>query len=81
MKRKLQRGLVALKIRPIWYEKGKYEQIPAILNLITGNHDFYDSLESNEQKGSNESITNINNGNIGSQTVINIKYSNGNITH
>lgn len=78
---KRRRELAALKIRPIWYEKGKYEQIPAILSLITGNHDLHDSSELNEQRGSNKSITNINNGNIGSQTVFNINHLNGNITH
>lgn len=76
---KRRRELAALKIRPIWYEKGRYEQIHIILNLITGNHGIQDPLKTNEQKGSSEVTVNVNNGNIGTQTMFNIKYFNGNI--
>lgn len=76
---KRRRELTALKIRPIWYEKGKHEQILIILNLITGDYGLQGSLETNEQKRSSELTVNVNNGNIGTQTMLNIKYLNGNI--
>lgn len=76
---KRRRELATLKIRPIWYEKGKYEQILIILSLITGNFDIQGRSETIGEKGSSESALIINNGTVETQTMFNIKYLKGNI--
>ncbi len=77
---KRRRALAALKIRPIWYEKGKYEQIFIILRLITGDYDLQKHSETVGQKRLTESTLIVNNGNVGTQTVFNIKNIKGNIS-
>lgn len=95
---KRRRELASLKIRPIWYEKGKYEQIFTILRLIIQNHSLQNAFEDVKKRGKKpddaeinkstvmqkeknlpETSLNINNGNIGTQNLLNIKYLNGNI--
>lgn len=44
--KKFMRYLTQLKIRPIWFEKGKYEQIQLILKMITGGEILEKSDES-----------------------------------
>ncbi len=77
---KRRRELAALKIRPIWYEKGKYEQILIILRLITGDYDLQESSETVGQKDLAESAFIVNNGNVGTQTMFNINNLKGNIS-
>ena len=77
---KRRRELAALKIRPIWYEKGKYEQILIILSLITGDYDLQEPSETVGQKSLTESALIVNNGNVGTQTMFNIKNLKGNIS-
>ncbi len=76
---KRRRELAALKIRPIWYEKGKYEQVFIILSLITGDYDFQEPSETAGQKSSAESALIVNNGKVGTQTMFNINNLKGNI--
>ncbi|MCM1054654.1 MAG: SIR2 family protein, partial [Bacteroides sp.] len=83
--KKRKRQLLKLKIRPIWYQSGKYEQIYMILQAIIGS-DGSKGTDEYKNKTIKEDIIKqtskfavTNNGNVGTQKTINIGSLNGKI--
>lgn len=83
--KKRKRQLLSLKIRPIWYEPGKYEQIYIILQAIIGHDGSKGTVEGKNRTIKEDIIkeaskfTVTNNGNVGTQKTINIASLNGKI--
>lgn len=83
--KKRKRQLLRLKIRPIWYQSGKHEQIYMILKAIIGSDGSNRTDEYKNKKIKEDFIkqtskfTVTNNGNVGTQKTINIESLNGKI--